>query len=223
MTAEKPPVLYGYYRSSATWRVRLALAWKGIEYEYRPINLLKQEQRSEDFAKVNPSKKIPALITPDGKVLTQSMAIVDYIEDAYPERPLLPKNDPYQRALIREIVNEIACDIHPIQNPALVAEIAGDDMEKRTDWSQVHVVRGFEALEAKLATIKQEDIPGKYCVGDNVTMADFVLVPQVYNAMRFSVNMSRFPTISSIHSNLMSLPEFIATAPEKQGDCPDAK
>ncbi|KAG2223150.1 hypothetical protein INT45_005706 [Circinella minor] len=221
MTDEtKKSVLYGYFRSSATWRVRLALAYKNVDYDYRPINLLKQEQRSEEFEKVNPSKKIPAYILPDGKVLTQSMAIVDYLEDTYPEKnPLLPKN-PYERALVREIVNEIACDIHPIQNPALMAEIFPDNVDKRTEWARSHIATGFKALESKLAAAGRDSKEAKYCVGNNVTMADLVLVPQYYNGKRFSVDMSEYPIIDSIFKHLMTLPEFKATAPENQPDAP---
>ncbi|KAI9274469.1 maleylacetoacetate isomerase [Phascolomyces articulosus] len=218
MPEEKKPVLFGYYRSSATWRVRLALAWKGIEYEYKPINLLKQEQKSDEFAKVNPSKKLPALILPNGNVLTQSIAIVEYIEDAHPERPFLPK-DPYERALVREIVNEIGCDIHPLQNPGLLVEIAPDDADKRSEWARVHILRGFQALESKLKAAGKTE-KAKYCVGDNVTMADFVLMPQFYNGRRFNVDVSELPIINSIQEHLMTLPEFKATAPENQADCP---
>ncbi|KAI8144553.1 glutathione S-transferase [Fennellomyces sp. T-0311] len=216
---DKKPVLYGYFRSSATWRLRAILEWKKIKYDYVPVNLLKQEQRKEEFAKVNPSMKLPAFVTKDGRTLTQSVAVMEYIEEAYPERPCMPK-DLMQRALVREICNEIACDIHPIQNPMLVAEIAGQDMEKRNAWSREHISRGFKALEAKLNETKKTDTPGKYCVGDNVTMADFLLVPQVYNAKRFAVDMSAYPTLQSIHSLLMTLPEFIDSSPEKQSDCP---
>ncbi|KAI7856045.1 glutathione S-transferase zeta [Circinella umbellata] len=221
MTDEtKKSVLYGYFRSSATWRVRLALAYKKVDYDYRPINLLKQEQRSEEFEKVNPSKKIPAYILPDGKVLTQSMAIVDYLEDTYPDKnPLLPK-DPYERALVREVVNEIACDIHPIQNPGLMAEIFPDNVEKRNEWAHTHIARGLKALESKLAASGKDPKEAQYCVGNSVTMADLVLVPQYYNGRRFSVDMSEYPIIDSIFKHLMTLPEFKATAPENQPDAP---
>ena len=143
------------------------------------------------------------------------MAIVDYLEDAYPEQTSLLPKSPYERALVREIVNEIACDIHPIQNPALMAEIFPDNVDKRNEWARSHIAKGFKALEIKLAA-SGKDKEARYCVGNNVTMADLVLVPQYYNGKRFSVEMSEYPIIDSIFTHLMTLPEFKATAPESQ-------
>ncbi|KAI8144530.1 glutathione S-transferase [Fennellomyces sp. T-0311] len=213
------PTLYGYYSSSATWRLRAMLEWKRIEYEYHPINMATFEHCGEAFRKVNPSMKLPAFITTDGNVLTQSVAILEYIEEVYPERPCLP-SDPFKRAHVREICNEIACDIQPLQNSALADEISGGDMEKRNEWGRDRITRGFKSLEAKLNEAKRSHTPGKYCVGDNVTMADFLLVPQARNAKRFSVDMTPYPTIQSINELLLTLPEVIASAPENQPDHP---
>ncbi|KAI7856044.1 glutathione S-transferase [Circinella umbellata] len=202
-----------------SWRVRLALAYKNVDYEYRSISLFKKEECSSDFEKVNPSKKIPAYILPDGKVLTQSMAIVGYLEDTYPDKnPLLPK-DPYERALVREIVYEIVCDIHPIQNPALVAEMFPDNPKKCNDWAHTHIARGLKALESKLEATGMDLKGAKYCVGNKLTMADLVLAPQCYNGKEvFAVNLSEYPIIESIYKHLMTLPEFKTTVPDKQPD-----
>ncbi|KAI9496985.1 thioredoxin-like protein [Zychaea mexicana] len=218
-TVETKPVLYGSWNSSAAWRVRLILAWKNIEYEYRPIDLKNSEDLG-NLAKVNPSKRIPAFITSDGVVLTQSMAILEYIEEMYPEKTCLPA-DPLQRAMTREICDEIACDIHPIQNTGLLNDICGGDWPKFEAWARSRITKGFDHLEAKLREDKEHVLSGKYCIGDCVTMADFVLVPQFYNAVRYMVDLSPYPIIGSIHHHLMTdFPELIETVPERQVDAP---
>ncbi|DBA03612.1 TPA: LOW QUALITY PROTEIN: hypothetical protein N0F65_006791 [Lagenidium giganteum] len=194
--------LYGYWRSSCSYRVRIALETKGIKYEYKAVSLLKDggEQKKPEFAKLNPNQRVPTLVI-DGHVLNQSTAIIEYLEESRPEKPLLPK-DPYQRALVRNIVGIIACDTQPIQNLGVLERISQDlpDNAKgpaKLAWGKDWIERGFTALEAELAKCA-----GKYCVGDAITMADAFLQPQVYNANRFKVDLSKFPHINRISETL---------------------
>ncbi|KAI8391015.1 glutathione S-transferase zeta 1 [Radiomyces spectabilis] len=214
MTDSKEFTLYGYFRSSASWRVRLALEWKGIAYEQHSVNLAQGDQKKDEFLAINPSKKVPALVTKEHKVLTQSIAILEYIEEHYPDRPMLPKSL-WHRAQVREIVQAIACDIHPLQNLGVLIKQGGGDLEKREAWAREWITQGFEGLERHL-----EEVSGTYCVGDNITMADFCLVPMVYNAFRYKVDMKQFPVITRINNTLLTLPEFKKTHPHNQEDCP---
>ncbi|CAO3639764.1 unnamed protein product [Cunninghamella echinulata] len=211
-TEEKKPILYGYFRSSATWRIHIALKWKGIDYEYKPINLVTGEQKSEEYLKINPGGRVPTFITKEGKAISQSEAILEYIEEIKPERPMLPKGA-YHRAQVRSIVQMIACDIHPIQNLAVLKYVGGADMAKREEWANHWVTNGFEGLEKLL-----EQYAGTYCVGDHITLADMFLVPMVYNATRWNVDMKKFPLITRIHNTLMTLPEFKDSQPSMQPD-----
>ncbi|KAI8976226.1 glutathione S-transferase zeta 1 [Pilobolus umbonatus] len=206
--------LYEYYRSSASWRVRLALNWKKLPYESKPINLLTQEQLRAEYRDINPTQKVPALITKDGKLLSQSEAILEYLEEAHPEHPILPK-DPYERGVVREISQIVACDIHPLQNMGVLVRVGGDDMNKRTEWARSCIERGFNGLELRLKTTA-----GKCCVGDSVTMADFFVVSIVGNAERFGVDMTKFPIIARISKTLNELPAFKSAHPFSQPECP---
>ncbi|KAG0170998.1 Glutathione S-transferase zeta-1 [Apophysomyces sp. BC1034] len=212
--AEQKPILYGYYRSSASYRVRIALAWKGVEYEHKLVNLLTGDNNSEAYGELNPSRKVPLLMTKDGLPLTQSVAILEYLEEAYPERPMLPKNIKH-RAQARAITNMIACDIHPLQNLGVLKYVGGDDQKKRADWACEWINRGFRSLEKHL-----ESTAGTYCVGDHITMADFSLVPMVYNAVRWGVDMKAYPLLTRINNTLLTLPEFKSAHPHSQEDCP---
>ncbi|KAI7892136.1 maleylacetoacetate isomerase [Mucor mucedo] len=214
MSTEQTPVLYAYYRSSASWRVRIALAWKGIDFELKPIDLFKQQQKTEEYTKIVPTQKVPALITKEGKTLSQSQAILEYLEEAYPERPMLPKCL-YARAEVREICQIVACDIHPIQNLGVLIRVAGKDLEKRAEWARESIELGFKGLEARL-----ELTSGIYCVGNSITMADFFVTAMVGNAKRWSVDMTAFPILTRINNTLSTLPEFIAASPFHQPDCP---
>lgn len=205
------PVLYSYFRSTCSWRVRIVLAHKKIDYEYQPIHLLKKEQVDEEYIKVNPMGQVPALIVGD-KMLTQSISIMEYLEESYPQMPLLPK-EPLLRAKVREICEVIGSGIQPLQNLSVLQKI-GD--EKKMEWGHFYINKGFIALERLLA-----GCAGKYSVGDQVTLADCCLLPQVYNANRFKVDMSQFPIINRIHEELSSLESFKAAHPSKQPDCPD--
>ncbi|KAI8639302.1 maleylacetoacetate isomerase [Parasitella parasitica] len=212
MSTKQKPILYSYFRSSASWRVRIALAWKGIQYEYKAIDLFKNENNTEEYLKINPTQKVPAFITEDGQLLSQSEAIIEYIDEVYPDRPLLPKS-PYERALVREISQIVACDIHPIQNLGVLKRVAGNDMEKRAAWAKDSITLSFKGLEARLASTC-----GTYSVGDSITMADIFVCAMVGNAKRWGVDMSAFPIITRINESCSELPEFIAALPDNQID-----
>ncbi|KAG1543772.1 hypothetical protein G6F51_006473 [Rhizopus arrhizus] len=213
MTKNKP-VLYGYFRSSATWRVRIALELKGVDYEQRFINLLKKEQLSEEYKKVNPTQKVPSFITKEGRLLTQSQAIIEYLDEAYPNEPFLPK-DPTERALVREICQIIAGDIHPLQNMRVLQRVAGGDAEKQVEFPREVVTEGFKGLEIRLGQLS-----GTYSFGDRLTMADFFAVPMVGNALRRGVDMTQFPILSRLNESLSELPAFKRAHPSSQPDCP---
>ncbi|KAI9286618.1 Maleylacetoacetate isomerase [Umbelopsis sp. AD052] len=211
-TSNEKFILYGYFRSSATWRVRIALAWKGLKYEYKPINLVKGEQKTEAHIALNSFKQVPVLVLPDGTVLVQSTAILEYLEEAYPEHPLLPK-DLVQRAVARSIFSEIACDMQPLQNTKVTFYIS-NDADKRAEWANYWLTNGFEALEKHLVKTA-----GSYCVGDQVTIADCCLVPMVYNGFRYKVDMNAYPTVIRVLDNLEKLDAFKAAHAHVQPDC----
>ncbi|XP_070610295.1 maleylacetoacetate isomerase isoform X2 [Erythrolamprus reginae] len=205
------PVLYTYFRSSCSWRVRIALALKGIACEQVSINLIKDggQQMSSGFQAVNPMQQVPAIII-DGITLSQSIAIIEYLEDSRPLPRLLPQ-DPKMRAVVRMISNHIASGIQPLQNLAVLQQMG----EKKQDWAQGVISQGFKALEQIL-----QETAGRYCVGDEVTMADLCLVPQVYNAERFKVDLTPYPTISRINKALLELEAFQSSHPSRQPDTP---
>ncbi|KAF9965123.1 Glutathione S-transferase zeta-1 [Mortierella alpina] len=206
------PVLYTYFRSSCSWRVRIALNVKKIDFEARPINLLKGEQRSEEYLKVQPSGFVPAYIdNKTGQTLIQSVSILEYLDEVHPTYPLLPK-DPLERAKVRALVQAVAMDIQPVTNLRILNYV-GD--EKKAEWAKHFLTEGFKALEAML-----EKTAGKFSYGDTISMADLALVPQVYNGVRFNVDMAAFPIISRINSTLAEIPEFKAAHPSQQVDCP---
>jgi len=191
--------------------VRTALAWKGIEYEYIAVHLVKDggEQLKETYAAINPMKAVPTFVDTDGFVISQSSAIIEYLEETHPDRPLLPSS-PKDRASVRRLCECISCDIQPRQNLCVLKAI-GD--EKKMEWGKQWIDYGFQALEKLMETSA-----GKYSYGDNVTMADLFLVPQVYNAKRFSVDMSQYPIISRVHEALEQLPEFQKSHPSQMPD-----
>ncbi|KAF9145783.1 Glutathione S-transferase zeta-1 [Mortierella sp. GBA39] len=210
-TADKP-VLYSYFRSSCSWRVRIALNLKKIDYEVHPINLLKGEQKSEEYLKIQPFGFVPAYIdNKTGQTLIQSVSILEYIDETQPGHALLPK-DPLERATVRALVQAVAADIQPVTNLRILKYV-GD--EKKAEWAKHFLAEGFKALETML-----QKTAGVYSFGDSITMADLALVPQVYNGVRFGVDMSAFPIISRINATLSDLPEFKAAHPSQQIDCP---
>ncbi|CAG8518657.1 21911_t:CDS:2 [Gigaspora margarita] len=210
MSSEKP-ILYTYYRSSCAFRVRTCLNWKGIDCEYSFVSLLKGEQKEEKYVEVNPYKVVPALKI-DGIVLTQSVAIMEYLEETRPEKPLLPK-DPHKRALVRSLVQAIAGDIQPVQNLRVLLHIESLGGDKK-EWAKHTINVGFEGVEKQLSKSS-----GKFCVGDEVTLADSVQLIDIF-ILRFGVDLSKFPLIQRIANDLSELEAFKKAHPHNQPDCP---
>lgn len=210
-------ILYSYFRSSAAYRVRIALNLKNIDYEIRPVHLLKNggEQYNADYMALNPQGRVPVLVVED-QVLTQSSAIIEYLEEAYPTSSLLPTNA-LERAYVRSIAQIVACDIHPLNNLRVLAYLkdsvkeGGFEQTWRRHWMQ----EGFAAIEQLL---QKHSYLGRFCFGDMPCMADAFLVPQVYNAVRFGCEMGCFPLISGIYNNCLQKTAFIDAAPENQPD-----
>jgi maleylacetoacetate isomerase len=201
--------LYDFPRSSASYRVRIALALKGIDYTKKAIDLRAGEQREESFKQIAPSGLVPALISPNGATLTQSLAIIRFL-DSVAEPRLFPK-DPIEAARVEAMAQTIACDIHPLNNLRVLRylEDALDiDDEKRSAWYSHWVHEGFHSLEQQINAYG-----GQYCYGDAVTAADVCLVPQMANARRFNVNVSGFKALCAIDERLRQLPAFKAAAP----------
>ncbi len=207
--------LYGYYRSSASYRVRIALALKGLDYEAVAVNLLAGEQRQADYQALNPQGLIPLLETDAGELISQSTAILEWLEEAFPAPALYP-GERLLRARTRSLVNQIACDIHPLNNLRVLRYLEhnlGQGEEMRGQWYRHWVNQGLQALEPQLQGVG-------FCVGDAVTMADIYLVPQVYNALRFDVDMTAYPRIQGIYARCCALAPFQAAAPQAQADVP---
>jgi len=212
---EDKTTLYSYWRSTASWRVRIALAYKKIDYEYKAIHLLKDggQQSTPEYTALNAMRVLPTLVI-DGNTLGQSLAILEYLEETRPEPALLPK-DPALRAKAREIMQAIGSDTHPIQNLKVlnhVAKVTGDDKQK-AEWAKHWIENGLAGVERILSKSA-----GKYSVGDTVTFADLLLVPQVFNAVRFGVPLDAFPTITRVNAALSELPEFKVAHPSCQPD-----
>lgn len=210
--------LYSYFRSSASYRVRIALNLKGLPYEYAPVHLTRGggEQLAPAFRKLNPQGLVPVL--QDGtRVLTQSLAIMEYLDEAHPQPPLLPK-DPAARARVRALALAVACDIHPLNNLKVLnylsGPVAASDETKRT-WYHHWIAEGLGALEARLAGDRET---GKFCHGDAPGLADCCLVPQLFNARRFKCDLSGYPTLLAIDRNCQALEAFQRAAPDKQPD-----
>jgi len=215
--AEAVMKLIGYFRSSAAFRVRIGLNLKGITVEHASRHLRKGEQAAPDYVALNPQKLVPTLVLDSGEVLTQSLAILEYLEETHPEPPLLPK-DPVGRARVRALALITTADIHPIQNLRVMAYLRdkfGQTEESTFAWSRHWIETGFDAYEASVAADRQT---GAFSHGDRPTLADLCLVPQVFNAQRFRVDMSRYPTVQRIYTTCMRLPAFDAAQPAKQPD-----
>lgn len=207
--------LYSYFRSSAAFRVRIALNLKGLDYESVPVHLVKDggHNRRPEFRAVNPQMRIPALVVPRGDVLIQSLAIIEYLDETHPDPALLPK-DAIARAQARALAQIIACDIHPLNNVGALRYLKGEMHQEQSAidaWYHHWVSEGFEAFEA-LAQ------PGPYACGNKVTVADLCLVPQVYNARRLKVPLEKFPKIVGIDAACLKLPAFDRARPENQPD-----
>jgi maleylacetoacetate isomerase len=207
--------LYSYFRSSAAYRVRIALNLKGIAYETASVHLIKAggHNRRPEFQAVNPQMRVPVLTTPGGENLIQSLAIIEYLDETHPNPPLLPK-DPLARAKVRALAELIACDIHPLNNTSplrYLKHTMGQEQSAIDAWYHHWVIAGFEALEALIA-------PAPYLCGSAVTIADLCLVPQVANARRLKVPLEKFPKIVAADAACMALPAFDRARPENQPD-----
>ena len=211
------PVLHNYFRSSTSYRVRIALALKGVDYDYVAHHLRHGEHRAPEFLAINPQGLVPTLVWPDGTVISQSLAIMEFLEETMPEPPLLPA-DPRGRARVRSLSQMIACEIHPVNNlrilNALRSRYGADDTEI-ADWFRHWVNETFEPLESTLASSPET---GRFCHGDEPGMADICLVAQVANNARFNVDMSPYPVISRIRDAAMELAAFADAAPARQPD-----
>lgn len=211
--------LYSYFRSSAAYRVRIALALKGLDYEMDFVHLRRKEHRSDDYLALNPQGLVPTLVDDDGTALTQSLAIVEYLEETRPEPPLLPA-DAAGRARVRALASAIACEIHPVNNLRVLLYLTremGVDEEVKNTWYRHWVDEGLTGFEAMLA---DHPATGRFCHGDRPTMADAFLVPQIFNAERFGCDLEKFPTARRVNDAMLALPALAGTAP---GDQPDAE
>jgi maleylpyruvate isomerase len=209
-------VLHGYFRSGTTYRVRLALNWKGVPYETVAVNLVDGGQHTADYLARNPQGLVPALEA-DGRVLTQSPAIIEWIEETWPQRPLLPA-DPHERARVRAFAAAIGCDIHPIQNLRVMKKLRADhgaDQDTATAWARHWIETGFAALEALAADAGGQD---GFIFGGGPSLAEIYLLPQMFNARRFGVDLSPFPRLVAADAAARALPELAAAAPELQPD-----
>ncbi|MEY3296699.1 MAG: hypothetical protein RLZZ451_2747 [Pseudomonadota bacterium] len=208
--------LFNYFRSSASYRVRIALALKGLDYDYRPVHLAKNEQFNESYSAVSAARLVPLLR--DGEhALTQSLAIIEYLEETHPTPALLPAA-PAERARVRALAMDIACEIHPLNNLRVLRYLVRDlkvSEDDKNRWYRHWVETGLEVVERQLAAR-----PSAFCHGDAPTLADCCLVPQIFNARRFDCRLEHVPNVMRVFEACMALPAFEATRPE---NCPDAE
>ncbi len=209
--------LYDYFRSSAAYRVRIALNLKKLAPERYFVHLRKGDQRAGEYLSLNPQGLVPSLVTDDSDVLTQSLAIVEWLDETYPQPPLLPA-DAAGRARVRAIALAIACDIHPLDNSRVLDYLTGTlgiSEEQRNGWYKYWIDVGLEALETRLA---RENATGRFCHGDAPTIADVCLVPQLANARRVAFDFTPYPTLARIEAASLALPAFADAAPARQPD-----
>ena len=207
--------LFNYFRSSASYRVRIALAIKGLDYDYMPVHLARNEQFGNSYAAVAASRLVPLLKEGD-QVLTQSLAIIEYLDETHPQPPLLPA-DPLGRARVRALAQDIACEIHPLNNLRVLRYLVHDlklSEDDKNRWYRHWVESGLEVVERQLAAQ-----PARFCHGDRPTLADCCLVPQVFNAQRFECRTDHLPNVMRVHASCMALEAFSRTQPSA---CPDA-
>jgi maleylacetoacetate isomerase len=207
--------LYGYFRSSAAYRVRIVANLKGITLDHHPVNLVKGEQRDADNLARNPQGLVPTLVTDQGQALTQSLALCEYLDERYPEPPLLPGSAEH-RAKIRALAQAVACEIHPLNNLRVLKHLTGElglSDDARLAWYRHWVATGLTAVEAML-----EHTMGDFCVGNEPTLADVCLVPQVFNAERFECDLTPFARVRAVSERARALPAFDKAAPGVQPD-----
>lgn len=208
--------LYNYFRSSASWRVRIGLALKGLDYGYECVHLQKNEQFGEAFSAQQVSHLVPALVLDDGTWLSQSLAILEYLDETHPEPPLLPQGA-VARAQVRALAQDIACDIHPINNLRVLRYLKsglGHEQPQIDGWYRHWVATGLAIVEQKLLRTA-----GRFSFGDTPGLADCLLVPQVYNAQRFECPLDAYPTVMRVNAACLAHPAFAGTHPDT---CPDA-
>lgn len=205
--------LYTYWRSTTSYRVRIALNLKGAAYEAAPVDLVAGAQMAPDYTALNPAQGVPALVLDDGTVLRQSMAILEWLEETLPEPPLLPR-DPLDRAHVRAAAQVIAADIHPVNNLRVISKLKslGHRQETAVAWMNDWMTRGLTAFD------KMIDVSGPYCFGGTPGLADLCLVPQLYNAHRWGCDLTPFPRLTGIESRCLDLPAFAAARPDNQPD-----
>lgn len=211
--------LFGYFRSSAAFRVRIALSLKGLAHEDAFVHLRRGDQREDAYRAVNPQGLVPALEF-DGHTLIQSLAIIEYLDETHPEPPFLPP-DPVGRARVRALADIVACDIHPINNLRVLRYLSrplGHDQTAIETWYNHWIAAGFEALERLLVT---DSRTGDFCDGNRPGLADIALAPQVFNSERYRLDLSPYPTIARIYANCMKLDAFARAHPNNQPDRDD--
>lgn len=211
-----PLTLYSYFRSSASWRVRIALALKGLPHDYRGVHLVRNEQHDPVLG--GEAQQVPALVLDDGTRLTQSLAILDYLEEAHPEPPLLPL-DPVDRAFARSLAQDIACDTHPLQNLRVLRHLVGElklDEAAKTAWARHWIERGLAVVDARLRGSRH--FQGRFCLGDAPGYADCVLLPQVFNAQRFGVDLRPFAAVQAVVSACEADPRVASAHPSRVPD-----
>jgi maleylpyruvate isomerase len=211
-------IFYDYWRSSSAWRVRTALHFKGVPFERRVVNLIKDggEQHAAEFQALNPSRQVPVLITDDGRAIAQSMAIVAYLEERFPAPPLLPA-DAWLRARARQLAEIVNSGTQPLQNLSLLDHVQQRGLD-RNEWARHFIARGLAALEAAA-----QETAGAFLVGDAVSLADLYLVPQLYNARRWNVDVAPYPTLLRVEATCAALPAFVAAHPDAQSDAVPAR
>jgi maleylacetoacetate isomerase len=208
--------LHSYWRATAPYRVRIGLNLKGLAYDYRPVHLIEGVQHSEAYKALNPQELTPSLETGDGRVLTQSLAILEWLEEAHPQPPILP-SEAYDRATVRAMAAIVACDIHPLNNMRIQQQLTalGVSDEGRSAWSKRWIEDGFRALEPLVARHGRG-----FAFADAPTLADCCLIPQVYSAERYEVDLAPYPAIRAVAAHAAEHPAFAAAHPNRQ---PDAK
>lgn len=210
--------LYTFFRSSTSYRLRIALAWKSLAYEPVYTSLPKMEHKAAGFLKLNPQGLVPALVADDGNVYTQSMAMIEWLDERYPEPQLMPRT-PDERWYVRAVSQIVGCEIHPLNNVRVLKYLKGtyglEDAKVNGGWYAHWIAEGLSGLEAFLET---QGRSGRYCLGDSITMADVCLVPQIFNAQRFNCDLAPYPRTLAIFENCMNLPAFAETQPSRQAD-----